>query len=42
MPLLDITPSQVNIQLGRTLSRMPQDLLEDGGGTTGLYPECSG
>ena len=41
MPLLYITPSQVNVQLGRTLGGMSQDLLEDGGGATRLYPECS-
>jgi len=36
MSLFDVGSSQVNMQLGRTLDRMSQDLLEDGGGTTGL------
>ena len=31
MPLLHITPGQVDIELGRALSRMFQDLLECGG-----------
>ena len=42
MPLLHIRPSQVDIQLSRALSHVSQDLLEDGGGATGLYPEGSG
>lgn len=32
MPFLHIRPSQVNIELGRALCRMSQDLLQDGGG----------
>ena len=34
MPILNIRPSQVNIQLGCALGGMSQDLLEYGGGTT--------
>jgi hypothetical protein len=41
MPLLDIRPSQVDIQLSCTLGRMSQYLLKDGGGATGLDPEGS-
>ena len=41
MPLLHITPGQVDVQLGRTLSRMSQDLLEYGRGATRLDPEGS-
>ena len=40
MPFLDITPSEVDVQLGRALSGVSQDLLKDGGGATGLNPEC--
>jgi hypothetical protein len=41
MPLLNIRPGKVDIQLSRTLGRMTQDLLKDGGRATGLDPECS-
>jgi len=39
MPLLDIRSSQVDIELGRALGGMTQDLLQDGRGATGLDPE---
>jgi hypothetical protein len=39
MPLLNIRPSQMDVQLSRALSRMPQDLLQDGRGATGFEPE---
>jgi hypothetical protein len=32
MPLLHVTAGQVDIELGRALGRMSQDLLQDGGG----------
>jgi hypothetical protein len=41
MPLLHITPGQVDVQLSRTLGRVSQDLLKDGGGASRLYPERS-
>ncbi|MGB7062113.1 MAG: hypothetical protein WBF13_07145 [Candidatus Zixiibacteriota bacterium] len=42
MPLLDIRASEMNVKLGRTLSRVPQDLLKYGRGATGLDPEGPG
>ncbi|MGB2981877.1 MAG: hypothetical protein WBC77_11590 [Candidatus Zixiibacteriota bacterium] len=41
MSLLHIRPGEVDIQLGRTLGGMSQDLLEDGRGATGFNPEGS-
>ena len=40
-PFPDIRPSQVDVELGRALGGMTQDLLEDGRGATGLDPEGS-
>jgi hypothetical protein len=43
MPLLHVRPSQVDVQLGRTLCGVPQDLLKDGGGgggRLGIQPEA--
>jgi len=41
MPLLSITPGQVDVQVGCALGGMSQDLPKDGRGASGLNPERS-